>query len=546
MFKQFILGVLITGICLTLSSRAADIIWITESYDLDLNGIQDDQEWIDWLTAEGYPLDVQRNNWMVLDTGKIEALNSADLVIISRATNSGNYDEEGEADQWNSITAPMLSTNVYLARSSRWLWMDTTAYIREVGSPPLEAVDAEHAVFFGVPLDENNQVVAYDDTIGSGDTTFMNFLDVGNGSLIATVAGEEWTAIAEWDEGVEYYDGADQFAGGRRLLFSSGTQEVDATPQGALNLTADGRKMFLNAVRYMLGESLGEPGKVYGPNPRNEAIDVSRDIVLNWRSGRYTDKHDIYFGTNPEDVNDADITDTTGIYRGTQDMDDTDYRPTESPLQWDQTYYWRIDEVNDMNPNSPWKGDIWSFTVLNFIVIEDFEDYNDYPPDEIWNVWIDGFEDPRNGSTAGYPDPDFNFGEHYMEMDIVHGGAQSMPLFYDNAAGLSEVTRNFSGSLRDWTQEDIITLSLWYYGDSANSNEPMYIALNGNTVVTNDDADAALRTEWTTWEIPLQDFADQGINLANINSMSIGFGDKNNPLAGGSGHVFFDDIRLYR
>ena len=37
-----------------------------------------------------------------------------------------------------------------------------------------------------------------------------------------------------------------------------------------------------------------------------------------------------------------------------------------------------------------------------------------------------------------------------------------------------------------------------------------------------------------------------GNNLANVNTISLGFGDKSNPVAGGSGMVFFDDIRLYR
>ncbi len=27
------------------------------------------------------------------------------------------------------------------------------------------------------------------------------------------------------------------------------------------------------------------------------------------------------------------------------------------------TYYWRVDELNDANPDSPWVGDLWSFTV---------------------------------------------------------------------------------------------------------------------------------------------------------------------------------------
>ena len=74
----------------------------------------------------------------------------------------------------------------------------------------------------------------------------------------------------------------------------------------------------------------------------------------------------------------------------------------------------------------------------------------------------------------------------------------------------------------------------------------MYVALNGNAVVNNDDPDAALVEEWTRWDIPLQTFADKGVNLSDVDSMTIGFGNKSNPTIGGAGHVFFDDIRLYR
>jgi len=73
----------------------------------------------------------------------------------------------------------------------------------------------------------------------------------------------------------------------------------------------------------------------------------------------------------------------------------------------------------------------------------------------------------------------------------------------------------------------------------------MYVALNGSAVVTHDNPNAAQVDEWTQWNINLQGFADQGVNLANVNTIAIGFGDKNNPLAGGSGMMYFDDIRLY-
>jgi hypothetical protein len=88
-----------------------------------------------------------------------------------------------------------------------------------------------------------------------------------------------------------------------------------------------------------------------------------------------------------------------------------------------------------------------------------------------------------------------------------------------------------------WTDQDVGMLS--------NLPERMYVSLNG-TAVYHDNPDAALIDTWTQWIIPLQIFADQGVDLANVETISIGFGDKNNLQEGGSGTMFFDDIRLYR
>jgi hypothetical protein len=65
-------------------------------------------------------------------------------------------------------------------------------------------------------------------------------------------------------------------------------------------------------------------------------------------------------------------------------------------------------------------------------------------------------------------------------------------------------------------------------------------------VVNHDNPDAAQKTSWTQWNIDLQAFADQGVNLSNVNSIILGLGNRSNPVAGGSGIMYFDDIRLYR
>ncbi len=71
------------------------------------------------------------------------------------------------------------------------------------------------------------------------------------------------------------------------------------------------------------------------------------------------------------------------------------------------------------------------------------------------------------------------------------------------------------------------------------------MVLNGSAVVNHDNPDAAQITTWTQWDIDLHTFADRGVNLANVNTIALGLGNKNNPQAGGTGTMYFDDIRLY-
>jgi len=279
----------------------------------------------------------------------------------------------------------------------------------------------------------------------------------------------------------------------------------------------------------------GDPLLAWGSSPANESTPYIKDAMpLSWSAGDNASQHDVYFGIDKNAVADADESDTTGIYRGRQGV--TIYTPPE--VEWGGgPYYWRVDEYNIDATIS--KGNLWSFTVTDFILIDDIEDYNDYPPDEIFSTWIDGWEVPTNGSLAGHADPPF------AETGNVHGGSQSMPVYYENNFKYSEITMTLV-SVRDWTEEGVGVLSLWFYGDAANAAERMYVNLNGIATVYHDNSDAALIEEWTEWAIDLQEFAAKGVNLSNVNTISIGFGDKNNLQAGGSGMVLFDDIRLYR
>jgi len=277
-------------------------------------------------------------------------------------------------------------------------------------------------------------------------------------------------------------------------------------------------------------------GAVANPDPANGAVDVEHTPILTWSPGVYAASHQVFLGADEDAVKNADT--SSPEYKGSGNLGAQSYESEK--LEWNTTYYWRIDEANNANPDSPWTGKVWSFTTANFLVVDDFESYNDLDPadpesNRIFNVWIDGYDDPTNGSLVGYESPPF------AEQTIVHGGSQSLPLYYDNSVGYSEATLTLTYP-RDWTENGITTLSIWFRGVSDNAAETLYVALNGIAVVSHDNPDAAQIATWTQWDIDLQAF---GVNLANVNTIALGLGNKNNPQAGGSGTMYFDDIRLY-
>jgi hypothetical protein len=475
------------------------------------------------------------------------------------------------------------------------------------------------------------------------------------------------------------------------------------------------------------------PSLASNPSPADEAIEVPQDAVLSWMAGGHADTHDVYFGTVFDDVNEASRTNPMDVLVS-QNQAEITYDPP-GLLEYGQTHYWRVDEFNDLNPNSPWKGNVWSFKVINYFIVDDFESYNDLDPTDpnsnrIFLRWIGGYEQPENGAIVGYAEPPF------AEQTTVHGDEQSMPYYYDNTgtATYSQAQRTFSPA-QDWTREGVGVLSLWFRGypayvgsfveapastytmtgsgadiwgiadefhfaykeisgdvaiiakvesvgntdpwakagvmirdtlepDSAyvavlitpengirfqrrsttggdsnrsfaegitapqwvrlertvggrirsyysadgttwtpsnlvqvrmslpvyiglavtsrnadetceakfsnvsfpdtsvgpqwtdqdigilsNEAEPMYVTVGDGSgtaaTVYHDNPDATLLDTWTQWNIDLAKFSDQGVNLTNVDKLSIGFGDKNNLQTGDSGMVYIDDIRLY-
>jgi len=546
------------------------------------------------------------------------------------------------------------------------------------------------------------------------------------------------------------------------VYFGESFNEVDSAkgglPQGTTTFTPGALKMAKtyywrvdesDGIETVKGEvwSFTTEGAVSGPNPANGAVDVDPAQILTWDAGAVAESHDVYFGTDVDAVKNA--TTASPEYKGPKALGEESYDPGR--LMLNTTYYWRIDEVNGVNPDSPWVGNVWSFTTVDFFVIDDFEDY-DVGNNEIWWSWKDGLGYVAHDNESAYPGNGTGsaVGDEttasYTEETIVHWGNRSMPFIYDNNKQgylfYSETEKKLT-DIRDWTEEGVTELSLWFRGypgsvgsfvegptgtytmtasgsdiwavngveadefhfaykmltgagsiiaqvnsventngwakagvmireslnpDSAhafacitpangvafqyrpstggtsgnynqtgittpywvklersisgnftvsrsansttwspvtgataqnipmgsnvyiglaltshdadltcqavfsnvtttgnvtgqwahqdigilsNDPEPLYVAASNSTgnaaVVVHDDPSATTIDTWTEWIIPLQAFADQGINLINVDKIAIGMGTRGNmTVPSGSGKMFFDDIRLYR
>jgi len=327
---------------------AADIIWVDEG------AIQGFDGWRDLLEGDGHTVE-RMSDMRTLDDAKIDAMNAADLVIVSRDTDSGSYDDGEEIDQWNGLAVPLIQTSSYLVRSSRWQWLNDTT-TPEIGATDNMLIVEDHPIFAGIGSVGDEIAMANTATNLTGAT------DGGNGLVLAThTDGRLWITL--WEEtGTSFYDGTSQSPAAARMWFAAG-EGINGDTKGAMNLTKEGQAIFLNAVAYLTGEI--HRVNAYGPAPKSGTRVDDTWTVLSWRSGDYAVTHDVYIGTDLDDVNSA-TPDSPEFVQNLGESELTIGRAggvLPDGLEPGATYYWRVDEINDANDDSPWKGDVWSFWV---------------------------------------------------------------------------------------------------------------------------------------------------------------------------------------
>ena len=261
----------------------------------------------------------------------------------------------------------------------------------------------------------------------------------------------------------------------------------------------------------------------FNPYPADGQTDIVLPVILDWAEGISVVNHDVYLGTDYNEVNDANTL-TAGIYRG--NVSDSNY--PLSGLTLGTEYYWRIDEVNV----TPVKGKVWSFVLSEYFGIDWFEDYDAGNP--LSNIWSGS-----NCSLALWDtDP------------VTDGNAMRIRYTLGTQPYYSEAVMTVPAGKMDWTIGGAEVLELKFKGIENNDAQKVYVDVNssGTTkMVVHPDPNMLVQQShesWVWWPIDLDIFADAGVTLSNVTQLTIGVGDKLIPSAGTTGRVYIDDIAL--
>jgi len=179
--------------------------------------------------------------------------------------------------------------------------------------------------------------------------------DSDSAQLIAFVDG--WTNTHEWTKYASQKSHAIPLQARQKYYIEAVMKEAS----GGDNISVAWQSTSFN-FEVIPGEYVDTfgclPAIASSPSPPNGALGTSEAMVLSWFPGIHAAQHQVFFGEDEAVVTGAD-TSTAEVYRGQQA--ETTYRPDS--LEWGKTYYWRIDEVNDLHPDSPWRGEVWTFSL---------------------------------------------------------------------------------------------------------------------------------------------------------------------------------------
>ena len=283
------------------------------------------------------------------------------------------------------------------------------------------------------------------------------------------------------------------------------------------------------------------PATARTPEPDSGSVDLSPDAVVTWRAGRGVAQHTLYVSTDENAVADGSAPSVTSP---TNSLD-----LSSLGLELGQTYYWRVDEVNEAEAVSVWAGPVWRLSLVDTLSVDDFERYSNVSPNRPFQSWLDGFGYSAdeffptsyggNGTGAGIGHDIWSLSSPYYDGDIMEtsstipGSSQSMPFYYSNSGGVASETQRTLAVPQDWTIGGASTLSIAFRGQTGNTGT-LFAMINNTKLTYSGALDSLL---WHYFNI---DLSSVNTNLQSITKLTIGVEGAN-----ASGMILIDDIRLH-
>ena len=327
--------------------------------------------------------------------------------------------------------------------------------------------------------------------------------------------GSNWTTLGDFT--FAQATGSDDYAPNTAVAFGDvAARYVRITFNSSYS---GGYQYGLSEVRFF-----SVPRRATDPMPAVGAMGVPLDGVLTWEPGFAAASHEVYLSADKGAVESgAALVGVAG---------DASFNLGSVQLDLGQTYYWKVNEVNDAAPVRAVDGVIWSFTAVDYVAVDNFESYAN--TGALRKSWIDGWVSRTSGGLV-------RNGEGVLEQTTVHGGGQALKLPYRSSPEpLTEIQLKVKGRT-DWTRNGVSKLVLSLHGAPGNINalEPLYLRINSREMKYSGNI---VSPWWNQWVI---DLGKLDVNVRkNVKTLSIGVGDFAYPF-NGPGIVYVDSIRLY-